>query len=80
MIRVGPLQGVQVVPTQAVLATAEIITFEPDRQIAWTLHGQLDLGHVYGCRLQPVEEGTLVTSYPDWLAPSSPGRTPPSSR
>jgi hypothetical protein len=52
--------------------TAEIITFEPDRQIAWTLHGQLDLGHVYGCRLEPVEEGTLVTSYPDWPAAQQP--------
>ena len=48
--------------------TAEIVTFEPDQQIAWTLHGQLDLGHVYGYRLEPIEEGTLVTSYHDWSA------------
>jgi hypothetical protein len=32
------------------------------------VHGQLDLGHVYGYRLEPIEEGTLVTSYYDWLA------------
>jgi len=24
------------------------------------------LGHVYGYRLEPIEEGTLVTSYYDW--------------
>jgi hypothetical protein len=48
--------------------TAEIVTFEPDQQIAWILHGQLDLSHVYGYRLEPIEEGTLVTSYHDWPA------------
>jgi hypothetical protein len=37
-------------------------------KIAWTVHGQLDLGHVYGYRLEPIEEGTLVTSYYDWSA------------
>jgi hypothetical protein len=46
--------------------TVEIVTFEPDREIAWTVHGQLDLGHVYGYRLEPIAEGTLVTSYYDW--------------
>jgi hypothetical protein len=45
----------------------EIVTFEPDRE-AWTVRGQLNLGHVYGYRLEPVEEGTLVTSYYDWSA------------
>jgi hypothetical protein len=48
--------------------TVEIVTFEPDREIAWTVHGQLDLGHVYGYRLEPTAEGTLVTSYYDWSA------------
>ena len=33
--------------------TIEIVTFEPDREIAWTVHGQLDLGHVYGYRWSP---------------------------
>ena len=45
--------------------TVEIVTFEPDQEIAWTVHGQLNLGHVYGYRLEPIEEGTLVTSYYD---------------
>ncbi len=36
--------------------------------LAWTVHGQLNLGHVYGYRLEPIEEGTLVTSYYDWSA------------
>jgi len=44
----------------------EIVTFEPDQEIAWTVRGQLNLGHVYGYRLEPIEEGTLVTSYYDW--------------
>ena len=48
--------------------TVEIVTFERDQEIAWTVHGQLDLGHVYGYRLEPIAEGTLVTSYYDWTA------------
>ena len=48
--------------------TVEIVTFEADQEIAWTVHGQLDLGHVYGYRLEPIEAGTLVTSYYDWSA------------
>jgi len=46
--------------------TIEIVTFEPDREIAWTVHGQLDLGHKYGYRLDPFPGGTVVTSYYDW--------------
>jgi hypothetical protein len=46
--------------------TVKIVTYEPDREIAWTIEGQLNLGHVYGYRLEPIEEGTLVTSYYDW--------------
>jgi hypothetical protein len=43
------------------------VTFEPDREIAWTIEGQLNIGHVYGYRLEPAEDGgTLVTSYYDW--------------
>jgi len=48
--------------------TVEIVTFEPDREIAWTVHGQFDIGHVYGYRLEPIAQGTLVTSYYDWSA------------
>jgi hypothetical protein len=46
--------------------TVRIVTFESDREIAWTIEGQLNLGHVYGYRLEPIEQGTLVTSYYDW--------------
>lgn len=48
--------------------TIEIRTFEQDREIAWTVLGQLQppIGHVYGYRLEPADEGTLVTSYYDW--------------
>ncbi len=45
-----------------------ITAFEADREIAWTILGQLrpQIGHVYGYRLEPSEGGTLVTSYYDW--------------
>lgn len=48
--------------------TVEITTLEPDREIAWTIHGQIkpSIGHIYGYTLEPVDEGTLVTSYYDW--------------
>jgi len=56
--------------------TIEIITFEPDREIAWLVRGRLDLGHSYGYRLEPAViatdagdvAGTTVTSYYDWSA------------
>jgi Polyketide cyclase / dehydrase and lipid transport len=48
--------------------TVTITTFVPDREIAWTVVGQIrpPLGHIYGYTLAPVEDGTLVTSYYDW--------------
>jgi hypothetical protein len=48
--------------------TVTITTFVPDREIAWTILGQIrpQIGHVYGYTLEPVDEGTLVTSYYDW--------------
>jgi hypothetical protein len=46
--------------------TIVINTYEADREIAWTIEGQLNIGHVYGYTLEPVEGGTLVTSYYDW--------------
>src|SRR5665213_4126409 len=48
--------------------TVTITTFVPDREIAWTILGQIrpQIGHVYGYTLEPVAEGTLVTSYYDW--------------
>jgi hypothetical protein len=50
--------------------TVKIVAFEPDREIAWTIEGQIkpQIGHVYGYQLEPAAEGegTLVTSYYDW--------------
>jgi hypothetical protein len=46
--------------------TVRIVTFEADREIAWTIESQLNLGHTYGYRLEPIDGGTLVTSYYDW--------------
>ena len=46
--------------------TIKIVTFEQDREIAWTIEGQLNIGHIYGYKLEPIEGGTLVTSYYDW--------------
>ena len=46
----------------------QIKAFEQDREIAWTILGVIrpQIGHVYGYRLEPADEGTLVTSYYDW--------------
>jgi hypothetical protein len=48
--------------------TVKITTFVPDREIAWTVEGQIrpPIGHVYGYRLSPGGDGTTVTSYYDW--------------
>jgi hypothetical protein len=49
--------------------TVTITVFEPDREIAWKVLGQVrpQIGHVYGYRLEPAgDDGTLVTSYYDW--------------
>jgi Polyketide cyclase / dehydrase and lipid transport len=48
--------------------TIRITEFEPAREIAWTIEGNIDppIGHVYGYRLEPAANGTLVTSYYDW--------------
>ena len=48
--------------------TVIITKLVPDREIAWTIEGVIKppIGHVYGYTLEPVEDGTLVTSYYDW--------------
>src|SRR3954449_3767796 len=46
--------------------TVRIVTFEADHEIAWTIEGQLNLGHIYGYKLEAIDGGTLVTSYYDW--------------
>ena len=45
-----------------------INTFDADPEMAWTILGQLvpAIAHVYGYTLEPIDEGTLVTSYYDW--------------
>jgi hypothetical protein len=50
--------------------TVVITTFEKDREIAWTIEGQIKppIGHIYGYRLEPIEGGTRVVSYYDWSA------------
>jgi hypothetical protein len=48
--------------------TVTIKNFDLDREIAWTILGTIrpQIGHVYGYRLEPTADGTLVTSYYDW--------------
>lgn len=48
--------------------TVRIVTYDQDREIAWTIDGQIQppIGHVYGYRLEPIEQGTMVSSYYDW--------------
>ena len=48
--------------------TVSISTFEQDREIAWTILGQIkpQIGHIYGYTLEPADGSTLVTSYYDW--------------
>lgn len=48
--------------------TVTIARLVPDREIAWTVLGQIrpGMGHVYGYTLEPIDGGTLVTSYYDW--------------
>ncbi len=48
--------------------TVHITKFERDREIAWTIFGQIQppIGHIYGYTLEPTDDGTLVTSYYDW--------------
>ena len=48
--------------------TVEITGYEQDRFITWEVSGEgfPSIGHYYGYRLEPVDEGTLVTSIYDW--------------
>lgn len=48
--------------------TVRIVQFVADREIAWTVEGNLNLGHTYGYQLEPIPQGTLVRSYYDWSA------------
>jgi hypothetical protein len=48
--------------------TVSIRDFDKDRLIAWTILGQIrpQIGHVYGYRLEPSDDATVVTSFYDW--------------
>jgi hypothetical protein len=46
--------------------TVRIVSYQPDKEVAWTVEGNFNLGHVYGYRLEAIDGGTLVTSYYDW--------------
>ena len=48
--------------------TVTITQFEKDALIAWTILGQIrpQIGHVYGYRLTPDGDDTVVTSFYDW--------------
>jgi uncharacterized protein YndB with AHSA1/START domain len=48
--------------------TVIITEFEQDALLEWTISGTIQppLKHLYGYRLAPTEDGTLVTSYYDW--------------
>jgi hypothetical protein len=48
--------------------TVTIATFVVNKEISWTILGAIrpQIGHVYGYLLEPLEDGTLVTSFYDW--------------
>lgn len=48
--------------------TIRFVRYEQDREIAWTVgrSPEEQYGHIYGYRLDPIPEGTLVTQYYDW--------------
>jgi len=48
--------------------TVIITKYEQDRLIEWTISGtvQPPLKHLYGYRIEPTDDGCLITSYYDW--------------
>jgi hypothetical protein len=57
------------VPLGQYTVSIRITAFAKDREIAWTIeHPLIDppMAYVYGYLLEPVELGTLVTSFYDW--------------
>lgn len=48
--------------------TVSIKDYDADRLISWTVLGRIrpQIGHVYGYRLEPEGDGTVVTSFYDW--------------
>ena len=63
--------------------TVHITTFEPDREIAWTIQGQIkpQIGHIYGYTLEPAEKAGRSSPRTTTGRPSTrSGRRPTSSR
>ena len=57
------------IPLGLYSVTIRITAFERDREIGWKIeHPLVDppMGYIYGYVLEPVESGTLTTSYYDW--------------
>jgi len=57
------------IPLGLYSVTIRITAFERDRAIGWKIeHPLVDppMGYIYGYVLEPVESGTLTTSYYDW--------------
>ena len=57
------------IPLGLYSVTIRITAFERDREIGWAIeHPLIDppMDYVYGYVLEPVESGTLTTSYYDW--------------
>ena len=57
------------VPLGQYTVSIRIVAFEQDREIAWTIEHPLinpPMGYVYGYLLEPVDAGTLVTTFYDW--------------
>ena len=48
--------------------TVTFTAYEQDTYVTWEVSGEgfPSIGHFYGYRLEPVEDGTLVTSIYDW--------------
>ncbi len=46
--------------------TVRIVRYDENTEVAWTVEGNFNLGHIYGYRLEPIDGGTLVVSYYDW--------------
>ena len=55
-----------------------ITGYEQDRYISWEVSGEgfPSIGHWYGYRLEPVDDGTLVTSIYDWSGVGEQWRAP----
>lgn len=48
--------------------TAKIVVFDQDTEISWQVLNDYDppMVYFYGYRLEPIDGGTMVTSYYDW--------------